>query len=395
MKTNLTEQIPKEENIKILIVEDTENAAQRLQRTLERSLESVEIEVEPDFDKALSKVTPPRSFEAVVLDLYLGDPLDESNKVGEKVWERIWEKKLVPVIVHTGGNCELDPPLPENNPFVTCITKKMGSDDEVANYLLALKPHILALRQVEEEFNKTIHSVLADTSPLIWRSTEADERLRSELLVRSARRRLAAMMDLNTVSSNELLLSWEQYVYPPLGDSLLTGDILQDRNTDARDPATYRVMLTPSCDTQMNQGKCKVDAVLVAKCANIDNYTRVANVAPQKIVEKLPRLLTEPQQGGYVPLPEYKSVLPCMAANLRSLELIPINEIDITGSSSGRFLRVVSVDSPFREHIAWAYLQVAGRPGVPNRDLDKWAQEIKATIENTTSGAASTEANPK
>lgn len=40
------------------------------------------------------------------------------------------------------------------------------------------------------------------------------------------------------------------------------------------------------------------------------------------------------------------------------------------------FERIASVDSPFRELVTWSYLQVAGRPGLPDRDLDEWAEGI-------------------
>ncbi|MYK60628.1 MAG: hypothetical protein F4034_01405 [Chloroflexi bacterium] len=62
-----------------------------------------------------------------------------------------------------------------------------------------------------------------------------------------------------------------------------------------------------------------------------------------------------------------------MAADLRDLELIPVGAIGVEGEE---FLRVASVDSPFRELISWAYLQVAGRPGLPQRDLDGWIHDI-------------------
>lgn len=380
-----------EDSLKVLIVEDIDHAAQRLERTLRQSFGEIDVQVEADFDRALAVVQPPRSFEAVILDLFLGDPANGDNE-GQKVWERIWAKKLIPVIVHTGGECELDPPIPDDNPFIKCFKKGKDSDLMVADHLQSLKPHILALRQVEDEFNQAIHAVLAGTGPLIWRVTEADENLRSQLLVRNARRRLAAMMDSNVLSTDEQMLSWEQYVYPPFGESLLMGDVVRVTESKTNDVTAYRLVLTPSCDTQVNKktGKCKVDAALVAKCTDIGEYLRVAQINLKNIDEKLPRMLTEAQQSGYVPLPELNSVLPCMAANLKNLELIPIEQVDTTSGGGKKFARIVSVDSPFREHIAWAYLQIAGRPGVPDRNYAKWTQEIKEAINTTNPRAAST-----
>jgi CheY-like chemotaxis protein len=369
-----------EERIRILIVEDDEPAAETLRKTITETLESVEIRIERNFDEA-SSIIQTYSYEAVVLDLFLGDPAD-NDKQGQKVWEQIWERKLVPIIIHTAGECDLTPDVPNNNPLLKCIKKGSGSDKKVADLLSLARPHILGLRQVEQEFNKAIHSVIEKVCPLIWQATEADEQLRSALLVRSARRRLAAMMDLNTISTDEQMLSWEQYIYPPLGDCLLMGDILRTKDGSVDDPAAYRLVLTPSCDLVMRSGKAKVRNVLVAKCKSIKEYLQAAKVGIQEVRDKLPRLLTEAQTGGYIPLPGFKSVLPCMSVRLRDLELVSIAEIGAEGTNKN-FIRVASVDSPFREHLAWAYLQIAGRPGVPDRDLDKWTNDILEAVQNS------------
>lgn len=362
-----------EECLRILVVEDEEGPAKTLKKTIEEHLGSIDIQIEQNFDKALTVIRP-RSFEAVVLDLFRGDPAN-NDKEGQKLWEQIWRTKLVPIIVHTAGDFDLDPSIPSNNPFLKCFKKQSGSDEEVAKHLLLIKPHILALREVELEFNGVIQRTLVEISPLIWQ-VEADNQLRSELLTRSARRRLAAMMDLNTLTSNKQLLSWEQYIIPPLEDCLLMGDILRVRSEAAADPTAHRLVLTPSCDMVAHKGKSKVNSILVAKCKHMNEYLKLANVSEKELSKKLPRLLTEPHLGGYVPLPEYGSVLPNMAVCLRDLELIPLGNIGTANKPHVTFDRVASIDSPFREHIAWAYLQIAGRPGVPDRDLDKWTRKI-------------------
>jgi len=61
-----------------------------------------------------------------------------------------------------------------------------------------------------------------------------------------------------------------------------------------------------------------------------------------------------------------------MAADLRQLELISFDKI----SEEAEFVRVASMDSPFRELISWAYMQTGCRPGLPDRNLDDWCDEI-------------------
>jgi len=373
-----------QDGIKILVVEDIATTAEAIKSTLEERLNLApdDVQIINDFDEALNAIQPSRSYEAIVLDLFVGEAAHSDDKKGQQVWETIWDKKLMPVIIHTGGECDLDPPIPEDNPFVTCITKGNNSDVQVADYLAALRPQILALREVAEEFNKAIHSVLKHTSSLVWHATENDEQLRSQMLVRSARRRLAAVMDMNTMIGDQKLLSWEQYVYPPLGDSLLTGDILRVSSGSVENCEDFRLLLTPSCDTQLTgSGKCKVEAVLVSKCTHIKSYFDVCKVKMGKIIEDLPTRLTEPQQGGFIPLPAYEKKIPPMAADLRKLELIPLEDISAYGRTGKIYERVASIDSPFREYISWAHMNIAARPGMPERDLKKWAEEIRDEVQ--------------
>jgi CTP synthase len=384
-----------QDGIKILVVEDVQHTAEAIKATLEERLNLTgdDVEIIGDFDEALNAIRPSRPYEAVVLDLYVGEASQSDDRRGQQVWEKIWDKKLMPVIIHTGGECDLDPPIPEDNPFVTCIPKGSTSDVQVADYIDSLRPQILALREVSEEFDKAVHSVLKHTSPLVWQTTENDEQLRSQVLVRTARRRLAAIMDLNTMSGDEQLMSWEQYVYPPLGDSIFTGDILQVANGSAENPEDFRLVLTPSCDTQVTaSGRCKVESILVSKCTHIKSYFDVCKVKKSKILEDLPARLSEPQQGGFIPLPAYQRIIPLMAADLRKLELIPLENISAYGRAGMGYERIASIDSPFREYVLWAHMHIAGRPGMPERNLKKWAEEIRDEVQKSQDEARSIEA---
>jgi CTP synthase len=73
-----------------------------------------------------------------------------------------------------------------------------------------------------------------------------------------------------------------------------------------------------------------------------------------------------------------------MSACLRDLELIPL--ADISDDNKGRYIRIASIDSPFREQISWAFIQVVGRPGVPDRDLKVWINEISEAVRKAKEG---------
>ena len=109
------------------------------------------------------------------------------------------------------------------------------------------------------------------------------------------------------------------------------------------------------------------------------DLTGLKGMSPTKLKERLSgTVLTQGYFETIIPFPCLKGKIPTMAANLRDLEFIPIQHI----GSSKKFLRIASVDSPFRELIAWAYLQTACRPGLPDRNFDSWRDEIVADLKS-------------
>ncbi len=363
--------------MRIFIAEDIPNVADRLKLTIERTLSAVEVEIEFDLDRAKQVLLRPHHYDVVVLDIFRGSPENE-DKAGEEIWREILKEKFMPVIVYTAAECELEPPFPHDNPILKCFRKEQGTDEKIARHLQSISPHILALRETRQELNKAIQKVLWDTSKIIWQS-ETDNEQRKELLHRSVRRRLAATMDLETEISRQKLLFWEQYIYPPL-EGLLMGDLLRAKDKDSNDPTAYRLVLTPSCDLVLGAGRRTVNEVLVAQCQSADAYLKavgvtIGNSLTDKTKKQLSKSFNDAHCGGYVFLPEYKTVFPAITACLRDLALIPINEIASSEEPSERFERVVSIDSPFREQIAWAYLQIAARPGMPDRDAERCVRE--------------------
>ena len=202
------------------------------------------------------------------------------------------------------------------------------------------------------------------------------------MILRAGRRRLAALMD-DLAAHGDRLESWEQYLSPPIGSNIKLGDILRKADGEYDNPASFRVVLTPSCDLVASGGRePKVDNVLVACCCSMREGLDLTSLKGMRLAKLKDRLPGTVLSYGYfeavIPFPSLKGRIPTMAAYLRDLEFIPVGDI---GISEKAFLRVASVDSPFRELIAWAYLQIACRPGLPDRDFDLWRDEIVALLE--------------
>ena len=365
----------------ILIVDDDESVAEVIRRRLEEQIEGSNVETETSFDTALERI---RQFQPdlLVLDLLEGDLTENIASGLIKVRSKL--ERFVPLVFFSA----LGEPHDDlhTSPFETFISK---NDENAENNLIAqikwFIPHIAALQQVEADIHTVAMKVLEKAAGPIW-DLEDDTTRRTDLLKRSVRRRIAASIDSVGMKDGEVLLPWEQYIYPALGTDLLMGDVLGRRNAEGNDPEAYRLVLTPSCDLVMRNGRAKVSSVLVACCVSIDAFLSACQVSRNRLADRsdrkdLKRALTRPQSDGFIALPGYASVLPYMASQLHKLELLSITDGGIEGADGVVYDRVASVDSPFREALSWAYLQIAGRPSIPDRDNEVWIEGIRSAID--------------
>jgi hypothetical protein len=323
-----------------------------------------------DFGQAIQQLQAVRP-DILILDVYHGDPAT-GKAVGEPIWVQVWQQYFCPVIIYSAGEIDFEVPLPENHPFVRVVTKGVGSEEQVVSHVRDFADHA-AFGPVFDDIHRVLHFVLRDTAPVAFQAA-ADDPTRKDILLRATRRRLAAMMDETLLLTNQRLLGWEQYVFPVITAHPATGDILRAAGAAADSPASYRAVLTPTCDMVPRDGHCKVAQALVAQCVSANVFVTKglslqANTKKKTLEKKLDdRVLNEPHQSGLVLLPECPGVFPLMAIDLRQLVLIPLDQIAGVDVQERPFARVASLDSPFRELLAWAFLQVGCRPGVPDRD---------------------------
>jgi hypothetical protein len=260
---------------------------------------------------------------------------------------------------------------------------------KVVSHIKDFLPSVFALEKVGTEIGEVINDSLRVVAPLvlpIMKEPGADD----EMLVRSVRRRVAARMDESLSSGGPKLKSWEHYLWPPVSKHLLTGDILQKTGTDKKDPLSFSVVLSPSCDLVDESGRQpKVNEALVACCKGVERILSDVGLdsktKPAKVKEKLESILTQGYSASCLPMPSLPDVFPSMVADLRELKLIALSAIDNEGQKE--YQRVASVDNPFRGLVSWAYSNTAARPGMPDRDFKAWTEEFVASIPRTTGGA--------
>jgi hypothetical protein len=358
--------------LKILFIDDQPDSIATLKEDIEREIKDVQHET-TDFEGANSVLCDFMP-DVVVLDIFRGDASPHGDVAGMDNYQFIWEEWFCPIVVYSARPDDVSDKINEH-PFVSTVQKGRDSESKVISCIREFLPHIEALNAIQVDIRKHVNRELQNTASTIFTQIQ-EEKERSNVLTRAARRRIAAMMDEPT---EKPIASWEQYLCPPSGTNLLSGDIIKAREEDWKDPGSYRIILTPSCDLVKNGDRTpNVEKVLVACCTDISNILKEFGADPNTKRDRMKNGLLPFLRRGYgkfcLPLPALPGILPAMTVQLKNLELIELDRIG--NNDEDEYIRVVSVDSPFREMISWAYLQITGRPGMPERDFDAWADEI-------------------
>lgn len=353
----------------VLIIDDEKDLADEIKAAIEEGVEGTTCAVELDFAQSAQTIKNTRP-DAIVLDLM--KDRDSADIPGQSTWKDVWDSTFCPIVIYTGWEGDIQPSVPSNHPFVKRIAKGGGTLAHVVTALNGFAPAIASVNKLRSEVEAVIHKVLRDTAG------EANWPLKdATYLLHAGRRRVAAVMDDCTVTDNRKMHCWEHYLVPAIGADCLTGDILQKRGTDMK-PENFRLMLSPSCD--LARGGKNLAGALVAKCyapdAMLEKFKKAVLPENDKELKKqlTSLMLSQGAWNGWFPLPAFAEAIPEMAANLKDVEVIPIESLHIKDRIA--FDRVASIDSPFREQVAWAYLTTVARPGMPDRDLKPWAEAI-------------------
>ena len=355
----------------VLIIDDDPVYHELLTEAIQSQFNGVVCNCELDFDKGITRVAIERP-DAVILDLMEG--LNSPNHPGERTWRSIWNGNFCPIVIYSGTDADIEPPVRAGHPLVERIPKGDGSLPRVTASLQRFAPFADSVRRLRAEVDAVIHKVLRDTAGEGYMPINDPSHL-----LHAGRRRIAATMDDPTIISSRQMASWEQYLLPAIGDSPLTADVLFRRGSAKENAESYRLVLSPSCDLARGG---KVKSVLAAVChpvkVMLDKFR--SSVKPRDDAELLKQLsqlvLTQGSWNGWMPLPSFADVIPASVAYLKDLELVALGSIGPIDSTTHEFLRIASIDSPFREQVAWAYLTTAARPGMPDRDLKPWAEEL-------------------
>ena len=336
-----------------------------------------------NFEKASVRLSEFRP-HIVILDLFEGNPNDGDNR-GEEVLDHIWTTLFRPIIVYSAQPDSIS----TVHPLVKKIQKGTDGVTTVILEIDKLRPVIAAITKAESHIKNKFAEALRDVAPPVYESLGGEHKHLTETIVRTSRRRLAASIDQQAESAK--LAAWEIYLCPPIGESSLQlGDILvitvtaDDTGSESQanpvlDPTNFFVVLTPSCDLADSGDRSpKVSKLLAARCCSVKRFKDKVfrDISKKKFQDRIDsELLTPGHKNEFIPLPKFSNKIPNMLADLRDLCLIPVDDVGEHGTDR-KYARVASIDSPFREMIAWVYSNFTGRPGLPDRDFNNWIDEI-------------------
>ena len=356
--------------LEVLIVEDDPGAVAVLVDLLtESGFRAAGVE----FEEARYRIRRGRP-DIVVIDLV--DSAKEAS--GNQVVDFVWAEYFCPIVIFSGHLARADFAA-AGHPLVQQLEKRPGADAEVVKAVGAMKPYAEVLRRGHDENGTRFGEALRVASATILAPTSGLEEVGR--VVRAARRRFAAAVDLARGGEGSME-AWEQYVCPPLSPHPLTGDIIRRRAGDRTDPKEFAVILSPSCDLVAVPGRTpKSGGILTAKCARFTSELTPTLGKPraERRRKEIARGLNQGYFDDVLPLPALEGRIPAMAARLRDLRVVAHSEVG-RGDGTEEYEIVASVDSPFRELVAWAYMRLAARPGLPDRNTESWAREIDDAV---------------
>jgi hypothetical protein len=358
--------------MKILFIDDQKELIQTT--VLDNLPPTMKTEICP-FEDAESRILSFRP-DIVVLDLRRDG--SESGPNGIVSFEAIWKHRFRPIVVFSAYP-EMLQESQNEHPFVVYVKKGATGYVSLLEAIQRLQSQVQSIANTEREVDIQVSIALRDVAPIIHDQFTGQSE-RNEAILRTAQRRIAAMLD-ETSLRKSTLRPWEQYVFPPVVSDIITGDVIKKKVASVQVAEDFAVVLSPSCDLVASEGRTpKIKSVLVGRGQNVNDGCAPLSLPQQgdKRLKKLENHVGHLHSGIFF-LPEIPSKMPSICINLKNLMLIPIEELM---GSEPIYERIASIDSPFREEIVWFLLQTLGRPGVPDRDKAEWAKSIHFSASN-------------
>ena len=359
--------------MKVLIIDDIEDSVKGIKDYCEEKGWNTVVKPFDDVYRYVMEFDP----HIIILD-WCKEPGDDT---GNGILDTIWTNGYRPIVIFSGNADIIEIDDKQKQSTMLEVFSK-GDEEPVNTYLEENEPYLLALAVYRKQVGSALVEAFNAIKPI---STAASEYPGDTIVKYILAKRTSTYFDIQYFDDT-VLPPWGMYICPAVSKDLMVCDVIR-ANTESTDfskaglPEEYLIVLTPSCD--LVASRPKVTHVLCAHCSTKKDFY-CHNIKCEKGKEEqqigaIKGALNKGYNDRYVALPEMVNVLPYITVDLKKIELIPLNEIatNINSINGHGYVRVLSIDSPFREQIVWAHMQNACRPGVPDRDTENWARELK------------------
>lgn len=393
----------------LLIVDDDEEICQNLKTQLE-SLEPEQgkrfsVQYTTTFEDAVN-ILDSQKIDLAILDVRVGAISDEivesEQEAGRKTLAQIKKKVFIPIIFHTALPLAVED---LQSRFIRVVAKDLDSDErlleEIQSILETRLPEIN--RAIIQHFEQVQRKYMWDFVHENWCEFEKIDN-KTELAHLLARR-LAVSLSVEEISNLETQLGgliqksnseegknhpMRFYIIPPISEFTRVCDIYKEGND------SYWLVLSPSCDLVLRNGKYNAEFITLAACdflseqeeyqAYQDLYQREdSKFSKQKkqIRKNITKLIENRnpegrQQGRYFFLPGVLTI-PDMVVDFQNLRTIPSSELL---ADSSAWMRVASIDSPFRESLISQFNIFFGRIGTPDLNTEITLKRIESFLNN-------------
>lgn len=324
--------------------------------------------------------------DLVVLDwMYDAEHADE----GEGIFSAIRERIFIPTIIFSA----LAGTLPDyitsfvnDNPMMEIIPK--GDEKKVIDCIEKWNPYLNSVKSARRELN---YALLLSAKAMGY-FFEINKNPGDGVLQYMLNKRVQYYLDEKMIEG-ENPPAWIEYDYPPINEGLFSADVLRLNNGNKNavgKERDYFVIISPSCDISRAIEKENQEyMVLVAQCESCHALCKDMKIEEddsEEVISSKQERVRGFINTGYnyakVPMPELPGKIPYMTINLKKVMLIKLGDIAYSEKDcieSTKYYRVASISSPYRENIMWAHMINSCRPGMPNRNIDSWVDDI--TIE--------------
>lgn len=358
--------------MKVLIVDDIEDSVKGIRDYCEEKDWETEIS---DFEgayKYLLEFDP----DIIVLDWKYDA---EDSELGNDILNRIWSVCFRPTVIFSAIADTINIAEKTRHSNLIKIIPK-GDEQPVIEFLEEMEKFVPSLAAYRKDMGEALISSV-NFLDLLKSESEIEEKAIGYVLSK----RTSEFFDKEFIG--ELSPSWVQYICPPISESLCVCDIIRKKSQEtdfssAGQPEEYRIILTPSCDMNTENGRIpKVSHALCAYCypKELFHGKHLAETPSKKSIDSVTSKLNAGHKDALVAIPGLVNTIPYMTVDMKKLELISLTCIALNvdqANETTQYIRVSSVSSPFREQIVWTYLQTSCRPGVPDRNSELWAKEI-------------------